>query len=413
MKPQGKTNIFKGSNCLNTFQLSGYTNNTLSAEQKHVVELHLIDCDLCSDAVDGFVILPGMVVLDETKAAVNKLTQVHDIRRKKKSIEKWLLAASVIIFLGITFGVYQYLLNNDSTKRLQTESKTLSRPPLFSIEPKEKLTPLLESEKEALVEEKTTPIIKNNRSQNTISAQRPVVAETQMNTSDKEVTTEERNGTGPSPVAATEQIMNDVIETGTVHSLRQENTEDQKDKNSRKEKGAIPVEIVYIEGLKTIINPNHLSEYGSLLEGNNRDVESRIENQPSENKSKTTADNKKPAFSYTNLLTSGIHYFKARRYEKANTFFMELLANDQGDQNALFYSALCNTELNQTEKAKKTLYSFIQNKNNLFFEDAKWNLALVYLKEGNKNDCKRLLDEIINDAGIYSSQAKVKLEEIK
>jgi hypothetical protein len=45
--------IFTTTACPTQQQLLDYVQGRLSAEQQHEVELHLADCDMCSEAVEG------------------------------------------------------------------------------------------------------------------------------------------------------------------------------------------------------------------------------------------------------------------------------------------------------------------------------------------------------------------------
>lgn len=49
MKP-----IFQIHQCLSEENIKGYLTNRLSEEERFRVENHLLDCPLCSDAVDGY-----------------------------------------------------------------------------------------------------------------------------------------------------------------------------------------------------------------------------------------------------------------------------------------------------------------------------------------------------------------------
>jgi hypothetical protein len=46
-------NIFKASACLTEAELKAYISQKLEGEELHRVECHLLDCELCSDAVEG------------------------------------------------------------------------------------------------------------------------------------------------------------------------------------------------------------------------------------------------------------------------------------------------------------------------------------------------------------------------
>ncbi|MCB9234726.1 MAG: zf-HC2 domain-containing protein [Bacteroidia bacterium] len=64
--------VFYQRNCLSQDELTGYANETLSPEQAHEVEMHLIDCPFCSDALDGLQSFGDVEKFTELVAEVNE-----------------------------------------------------------------------------------------------------------------------------------------------------------------------------------------------------------------------------------------------------------------------------------------------------------------------------------------------------
>lgn len=51
---KGMKPIFQEQECLSEATIQGYLSNRLSRDERHRVENHMLDCPLCSDAVEGF-----------------------------------------------------------------------------------------------------------------------------------------------------------------------------------------------------------------------------------------------------------------------------------------------------------------------------------------------------------------------
>jgi len=51
--------LFKQTKCLSLDQLYSYSQDKLPPEAKFEIEHHLLDCDLCSDALEGMKELPS------------------------------------------------------------------------------------------------------------------------------------------------------------------------------------------------------------------------------------------------------------------------------------------------------------------------------------------------------------------
>jgi tetratricopeptide (TPR) repeat protein len=110
------------------------------------------------------------------------------------------------------------------------------------------------------------------------------------------------------------------------------------------------------------------------------------------------------------VLKSGLAYFGKEKYNAALEEFQLLLENNPEDVNALFYSAVSFYKIGKYNKAVKNLEAVVASRNNVFHPEAKWNLALVNLKTGEKAKAKILLNEIVNDKGFYSKRAADKLK---
>jgi len=65
------SDIFSSTSCLTLDQLTAYVEDRLSAHEHHEVEKHLIDCELCSDAVEG-------IALSTDRANIKKM--VHGLK---------------------------------------------------------------------------------------------------------------------------------------------------------------------------------------------------------------------------------------------------------------------------------------------------------------------------------------------
>ncbi|MEK7225310.1 MAG: hypothetical protein AAB221_06475, partial [Bacteroidota bacterium] len=101
--------IFGSTDCLSEEQLLKYDSNTLSRKEKHKVEKHLIECELCTDALEGFAVVPAASEIYEIRNKVRMITS----REKPASIANWkrfLLAASII---GVAFVSFYFIFQKN------------------------------------------------------------------------------------------------------------------------------------------------------------------------------------------------------------------------------------------------------------------------------------------------------------
>ncbi|MCI0613670.1 zf-HC2 domain-containing protein, partial [bacterium] len=116
------SNIFAPSRCLSAEQLIGYCENKLPAQDRIAVEKHLVNCEICSDAVEG---LASSTNVDKSRHAIGSLNRELHKRYSKAPSEKrttriyYAIAALVVIGLISIISLSQ---KNHSHKSLFVEN---------------------------------------------------------------------------------------------------------------------------------------------------------------------------------------------------------------------------------------------------------------------------------------------------
>src|SRR5687767_4438950 len=124
-------NIFSETGCISHEVLWKYRQGTLTASQKHAVEVHLTDCELCSDALAGMMAMES----DEMMAGLRK--SVRNISSPKKVIRFYdyrvLTAAAAVV--AVVF-VFAYMINSsDKSDKKQIAQLTVPPEPKKDKEP--------------------------------------------------------------------------------------------------------------------------------------------------------------------------------------------------------------------------------------------------------------------------------------
>lgn len=100
-------NIFSTSLCISSTMLERYANNELSNIEKNNIEKHLIDCNICTDELEGLLIINqkniNSGVIDELNNKIDKKTK----KNNKYLILK--VAASVVSIIVVSLLVLIYL----------------------------------------------------------------------------------------------------------------------------------------------------------------------------------------------------------------------------------------------------------------------------------------------------------------
>jgi len=116
--------ILTNSACLNPEQIRNYLNEDIDKDQRFDVENHLLDCPLCTDAVEGFANsqnhkLEELPTLDFLNAAeVSEVTTPAPAIVKKLSTRRnWAMRiAASLLLLSIPLGSYLYWQSNETER---------------------------------------------------------------------------------------------------------------------------------------------------------------------------------------------------------------------------------------------------------------------------------------------------------
>lgn len=106
--------IFVTTSCPTQQQLLDYVQGKLTAEEQHEVEMHLSDCELCSDAMEGLSAIkekekiPGWII--EMKwSLLKKLRKRYRTRRKSDNyISLVVVILSILFLLLALFWAYHF-----------------------------------------------------------------------------------------------------------------------------------------------------------------------------------------------------------------------------------------------------------------------------------------------------------------
>jgi hypothetical protein len=114
-----------------------------------------------------------------------------------------------------------------------------------------------------------------------------------------------------------------------------------------------------------------------------------------------------------NPAINGVDLYNAHRYDEALLQFSTVLKENCEHPMSNFFTGLCYMEKNQFEKAIGSFQNVIDEKDNLFIEQAQWYMALSYLGCNKEKDAYSLLNGIIDNKGYYKKEAKDLLKRLK
>ncbi len=119
--------IFSKTDCISEKMLNDYHDDKLSAKEKHSVEKHFIDCELCTDELEGMSLLKDKSQINIIVDEINENIKLRTQNNKPKVIQInffMKLAASIAIFILV--GSALFMINDlykENEQRLAEQIK--------------------------------------------------------------------------------------------------------------------------------------------------------------------------------------------------------------------------------------------------------------------------------------------------
>ncbi len=129
-------NSFNNDIHLKLEELLTYSQGNLSNKEMHRLELHLIHCDLCNDALDGVAMVREPVLL-------KNITSIKEQTSTKSSINiaisgrQWLALAASIVLIAAVSAIFYFLPATDDTILAENSSKEIDLPVAVDDPPQE------------------------------------------------------------------------------------------------------------------------------------------------------------------------------------------------------------------------------------------------------------------------------------
>jgi TolA-binding protein len=110
------------------------------------------------------------------------------------------------------------------------------------------------------------------------------------------------------------------------------------------------------------------------------------------------------------VTTKAVQAFNTKEFSSAATYLYEIVQADSTNSFAQFYYGVSLLQSGKTEMARATLTKLSRG-NSAFKEEAMFYMALSYLKEKDKENCRKWLQQIPAGSGSYA-KAKELLERL-
>lgn len=462
--------------CLSEQQMLDYADNKLTARERHFAERHMLGCEMCADAVEGFAMINDRSVMDDSVFAVSAMAARADEKEEKKGFwtMRMRIAASVaILFLA---GAAYFLQNNLKEQSNDTFAQNFepypvekrsegAEPPVANLMPpspevnettqpanasKEELVqPLSRSENAydmpAAVSEPALRQAPKANSAPAAKQEEVVLAETDnivaiapeeksaemsaANTAsmDKEVAFNDAGAmmadTTPDPVYS---VVTNNTASNSSTTISGGNSSS-KTYFSGSDMASAPVSTgnSYIvnakkQGAFKLKAPESSSKKvlrttAAASESPGKEVNSTVNSGSGEAQNSNNASIQTTASDAlsSSFLDQAMEKYKAGKYAEATPLFEQALASEPNNSYALFYSAVNYLGTNDHAKALVNLDKVLNATGHAFTGPARWYKALALVKKGDEKGAKVILQQIVKENGSYAKKAEELLKELK
>jgi hypothetical protein len=430
--------LFTPSGCLREETILEYIQDKLPGDAIRKVEMHLADCPLCSDALEGYMEMNAGTevrsILEKTKTELFKgekavpLSVLKGSASEKKRPTRLLylsLAASLALLIAGYF-IIRFLVNGPQ------EGKMMALKEPFKIK-NEKTAVLKQDEKKALLrsEEKIQPATGSSAQGKSggIDNNTRVNGPGYMAWSSANQNLEGQKDRDKTPAEDGTKVTTDYSgivdavladnEVGAAESKTEPKTVvqtitggDVKNLDLAEEKQEITVsadektlEIFTVAG-----KPSRGNNINRLTKKKESEQPVAMDAQKSADvehlaagAAKKAAEVQQPVVKED--MNNGVTEYDKGNYHIAADRFEQVLQKEPDDQQALYYGGMSYYYNHQNDKALQYLNKLLKNKTGTYYQAAQWQIARIYLETGQLKPARKVLNEIIDGNGTYKQNA--------
>lgn len=367
--------IDNNDRCITTEEMIAYQQGSLSSDMQHRIEAHLLDCEFCSDAMEGVGLMENPASLaaieSELNAQVDELTGKGPVA-KIRVMFPWRIAAAFALIFISTLTLWLILPKHTNQELFTSEYKPYPAPSdSFPV-----VNNTLPVATEAL---QTT----NESSSNKKTTEKEVPATAELNESAK-IQSENLARSRDIAQVSSDDVKMDAGATSAAESER-----------------PIPTPATFEEKQKIT---NEEDKYtGKTVEADQIAVSSNKKEQIS------TAKMRQPSSSLASKdeeqsqdFEQGLTHYKNNQFSAAIPYFEKCAAKLP---QAYFYAGVSYLSIEKSEQALNSLNKYLNSTDKQFEEAAWWYKALAALKSGDKKSARKFLEKVQLFKGEFEQQS--------
>jgi hypothetical protein len=374
-------NMFTDTKCLSFDEIIAYNAGSAPEHEKHRVEVHLLNCELCASALSGFASVPvASQDIDDLYRKIDSLSET-----KRWYTNSYFIASVAILLFSGTFIIVSDPFNKEKKEDPRAMAAQSTPAPDDNEQFEKPAAPAIDEPTLKKVESIRVAGKENFIKPQVDKGPEPPPAPAGNSSQEKEPPPKvTKNDPKPAPADIIDEEPAEIKYNAHVRYIEDLKVTD--------------FEKLYTKPIDLRPTPGSTPPWQE-----NDKIENDLDPM-------AEADRSIPA---DEVLKKGLRSFKRGKWAEAIPKFDLLLENNSKDVNALFYKGICAWNLNRSLIAQNCLMKVLASENNVFHQEAKWYLALAYIKAGETDTASELLNEIINEKGFYRKQAKEALKELR
>ncbi|MDF1672266.1 MAG: tetratricopeptide repeat protein [Vicingaceae bacterium] len=467
--------IFSNTTCISKETMLRYINHQLSVKELHEVEKHMLDCELCTDALAGMKYAENSSMLF---AIDNQIDQrVRTGQTKAPLMRNLMVAASLLIIVFgsyFTFDFFQETVDSEGNLAITNEEIQVAEKEIDAIAPNEEKLEEVLTDNTFANGETFGNSINGSAEPEIISVEDAeesedafmddvVIAVDEMEEESIEFEAtgnnrvqEQKNNQGasnsPKLSAVTtvgsvqQEVDKDGLNKNLDNSNKRDKSKDARKSKSKSKKGAfksrakasapaytdnavimdaeLTEEVEAAKEYRSTITlsdhkvVNYIEEYqrefdmNQVVETKTESVSAGYASEEDMKKAEKERAEEKVEITYKATLEKAMSYYKAKNYVMALDEFNVILKQHPDEVNGLFYGGLSYYHLDKDTEALKSLDKVLSNKNTEFNQEAKWYKALTLIELKQTEKAKKLLQQIVAENGFYKAKAEEKLKDL-
>lgn len=363
--------------CLSSQEMLDYSKGILSPKEQYRIEKHLLECEFCTDAMEGIEMMENPKVLLKIEDELNldidaMISGEEDDDEKVKILFPWRIAAAVALLFVSTITLFIILPKQNAQKLALENSQPYPAPEEVASEP------IQENQEMQVLNEQSAPSLSKSNTPEVVARENTMnEAPLESATAEKDIQSDEvYSNQAPAAAALTKEESKNMV----IPQLANAPT----DNKSTETKS---------------MNETTMSEAAVAEKKSQTRAASSFEAPQDAGAAFDATDAYK--LRTDDLFKKGIKEYKNKKYTAAISHF----ENCRDKPEAQFYMGVSYFLLDNPHLALKNLDKYIQTNQATYREASYWYSGLSHLKLENKTAAKQAFEKVLPFKGEFEKQA--------